>query len=72
MLYLLNLLCDDYKGFETFRCPLKLLILLPKWLVLYIAKAHKQGTIKRCKPFGTIITKKSKNTTEMKKNPNNN
>lgn len=31
---------------------------------LYIAKAHKQGTIKRCKPFGTI--KKKRNTTENK------
>lgn len=33
---------------------------------LYIAKAHKQGTIKRCKPFGTI-KKKKKNTTENEK-----
>lgn len=27
---------------------------LAKVACLYIAKAHKQGTIKRCKPFGTI------------------
>lgn len=41
---------------------------------LYIAKAHKQGTIKRCKPFGTI-KKKKENTTENEKgikNRNNN
>lgn len=36
---------------------------LAKVACLYIAKAHKQGTIKRCKPFGTI---KKENTTEMK------
>lgn len=36
---------------------------LAKVACLYIAKAHKQGTIKRCKPFRTI---KKKNTIEMK------
>lgn len=36
---------------------------------LYIAKAHKQGTIKRCKPFGTI-KKKKENTTENEKGKN--